>query len=248
MEANTEIKKYKDTIKRLYQLLKSVCQERDEAKEQLQLLSTRFQPSLIRSLTNTRHEIQQIQLWKPVVPSKMTSSVISRSSTKESDLITPKMTFTCLSNDLSLAGHEGQSSNFTVMKKPDHEERAEKMKENIRSSRDIMVDTASSVIDNLVLGKQLPEKGRLLRSVTEAGPLLQTLLIAPAPRWKNPPPCTSSSSGDSAIPTSLSLAFAAGNSIGAPQMSFGCVQNDQMQYSNRTQNQIIGKKRKVLLG
>ncbi|KAG7019218.1 hypothetical protein SDJN02_18176, partial [Cucurbita argyrosperma subsp. argyrosperma] len=48
------------------------------------------------------------------------------------------------------------------------------------------------VIENIVKGKKLPEKGRLLQAVMEAGPLLQTLLVAgPLPRWRNPPPVQS---------------------------------------------------------
>lgn len=51
------------------------------------------------------------------------------------------------------------------------------------------VDPCNLVIENIVKGKKLPEKGRLLQSVMEAGPLLQTLLVAgPLPRWRNPPP------------------------------------------------------------
>lgn len=47
----------------------------------------------------------------------------------------------------------------------------------------------SVVMDRLVgEGKVLPEKGRLLQAVVEAGPLLHTLLLAPVPQWKNPPP------------------------------------------------------------
>ncbi|KAL5546289.1 hypothetical protein UlMin_005976 [Ulmus minor] len=49
-------------------------------------------------------------------------------------------------------------------------------------------DSGSSVIDSLVRGKTLPEKGRLLEAVMDAGPLLQTLLVAPLPEWRNPPP------------------------------------------------------------
>ncbi|CAL9069894.1 unnamed protein product, partial [Musa banksii] len=48
---------------------------------------------------------------------------------------------------------------------------------------------ASAVIDGLVIKKPLPEKGKLLQAVLEAGPTLQTLLLAgPLPRWRNPPP------------------------------------------------------------
>ncbi|XP_078429377.1 uncharacterized protein LOC144701441 [Wolffia australiana] len=37
--------------------------------------------------------------------------------------------------------------------------------------------------------KDLPERGRLLQAVIEAGPLLETLLVAGSlPKWRNPPP------------------------------------------------------------
>ncbi|CAL5193953.1 unnamed protein product [Lathyrus oleraceus] len=45
MEANLSIKKYEETVKQLYKLLKSVCLERDEARNQVQLLIKKFQPS-----------------------------------------------------------------------------------------------------------------------------------------------------------------------------------------------------------
>ena len=52
-----------------------------------------------------------------------------------------------------------------------------------------MIDRASMVIDKLVKRKPLPQKGGFLKAVMEAGPLLQTLLLAgPLPRWQNPPP------------------------------------------------------------
>ena len=45
------------------------------------------------------------------------------------------------------------------------------------------------VMNKLIKRKPLPQKGGFLKAVMEAGPLLQTLLLAgPLPRWKNPPP------------------------------------------------------------
>ncbi|KAL3653131.1 hypothetical protein CASFOL_002812 [Castilleja foliolosa] len=52
----------------------------------------------------------------------------------------------------------------------------------------LKIDQGSLIIDNLVKGRVLPQKGRLLQAVLQAGPLLQTLLVAgPLPRWRNPP-------------------------------------------------------------
>ncbi|KAL5581081.1 hypothetical protein UlMin_013523 [Ulmus minor] len=46
----------------------------------------------------------------------------------------------------------------------------------------------SSPVDNLLKGKLLPQKGKLLQSVMDAGPLLQTLLVVGPLPWPNPPP------------------------------------------------------------
>lgn len=61
----------------------------------------------------------------------------------------------------------------------------------IRSEKNMRDDYDDSLLyDGLIQGKPLPEKGRLLQAVIEAGPLLNTLVVAPLPNWKNPPPST----------------------------------------------------------
>ncbi|KAI3734694.1 hypothetical protein L6452_14169 [Arctium lappa] len=56
-------------------------------------------------------------------------------------------------------------------------------------------------IDNMVLTKRLPKNGKFLQAMKEAGPLLQTILLAgPIPQWRNPPPQLNS--------IDISLAFA----------------------------------------
>ncbi|XP_027111450.1 uncharacterized protein LOC113762611 isoform X1 [Coffea eugenioides] len=47
----------------------------------------------------------------------------------------------------------------------------------------------ADVTDRIVPKKPLPEKGKFLEAVMEAGPLLKTLLLAgPLPQWQHPPP------------------------------------------------------------
>jgi hypothetical protein len=47
---------------------------------------------------------------------------------------------------------------------------------------------ADAALDMLASKRPLPQKGRLLAAVMEAGPLLQNLLVAgQLPRWRNPP-------------------------------------------------------------
>ncbi|KAI3517203.1 hypothetical protein L1887_16415 [Cichorium endivia] len=53
------------------------------------------------------------------------------------------------------------------------------------------------IIDNMVLTKRLPEKGKFLHAMMEAGPLLQTLLlVGHLPQWRNPPPLSFTSMSD----------------------------------------------------
>lgn len=222
MEASEEIKKYEETVNRLYKLLKRACQERDEARGQLQSLIRNFQPST----------------------SSVKSNTISDTCSKS---IVPFSNGSC---DLSLSNE------------PKHQNKMKKHSIN-DASRD---NGSSQVIEKLVCGKALPQKGKLLKSVTEAGPLLHTLLVEPLPQWKNPPLCSSSrvslcsdnnhlstnvKKSNEFVPTSLSLAFP-GNSSEPSQMSSALAKNESVSYmdimdSNGMQNHTIaGKKRKFL--
>lgn len=224
MEASEEIKKYEETVNRLYKLLKRVCQERDEARDQLQSLIRNFQPST----------------------SSVKSNTISDTCSKS---IVPFSNGSC---DLSLSNE------------PNHQNKMKKHSIN-DASRDNN-GSSSQVIEKLVCGKPLPQKGKLLKSVAEAGPLLHTLLVEPLPQWKNPPLCSSSrvslssdnnylstnvKKSNGFVPTSLSLAFP-GNSSGPSQMSHAVVKNESVSYmdimdSNGMHNHTIaGKKRKFL--
>ncbi|XP_028067187.1 uncharacterized protein LOC114269999 [Camellia sinensis] len=120
--------KFDDSIKQLHQLLQRVCQERDEARDQLQRLVNK-------------------------VDSIDSSAVDCLFFTANS------------SPDLSNPNLINPSNGLVSMIDPD-----------------------LAVIDNLVKGRPLPHKGRLLQTVIEAGPLLHTLLVAgPLPLWHSPP-------------------------------------------------------------
>ncbi|KAJ8434299.1 hypothetical protein Cgig2_009274 [Carnegiea gigantea] len=57
------------------------------------------------------------------------------------------------------------------------------------SSCDSSHDRGTATIEGLAKGRPRPEKGKLLQSVMEAGPLLDTLLVAGSlPQWRDPPP------------------------------------------------------------
>ncbi|CAL0304122.1 unnamed protein product [Lupinus luteus] len=50
-------------------------------------------------------------------------------------------------------------------------------------------DAGNTIIDSIAKVRPLPQKGKLLQAVMDAGPLLQNVLLAgPVPTWRNPPP------------------------------------------------------------
>ncbi|KAK1297847.1 hypothetical protein QJS10_CPB14g01464 [Acorus calamus] len=55
---------------------------------------------------------------------------------------------------------------------------------------DFVVSSApSDHLDHLMNSRPLPEVGKLMQAVADAGPVLKTLLVSgPLPRWWNPPP------------------------------------------------------------
>lgn len=66
-----------------------------------------------------------------------------------------------------------------------------------------------AVLDMLASKRPLPQKGRLLAAVMEAGPLLQNLLVAgQLPRWRNPPTVHA--------PDALALGARAAGYVGSP--------------------------------
>ncbi|QCD97850.1 hypothetical protein DEO72_LG6g2563 [Vigna unguiculata] len=253
MEANANIKKYEETVKHLYKLLKKVCQERDEARDQLQLLIRNLQASTPVETVSNIAQVDQSCLQNKTKPS-LNNTKVSYSSSK---VLSDHSCDLSLSNLRSEEKHLSTSlMSQTRIVEPD----------NLTLSNNMETD----MVDNPVCGKPLPQKGRLLQSVTKAGPLLHTLLVDPVPHWKNPPTLCSLTlplgtykdddktdvNPNGFIPTSLSLAFP-GSSHGPSQTSsasnFGlsmkyemvssCVDMDSNMMHNHA---LTGKKRKLL--
>ncbi|XP_039036116.1 uncharacterized protein LOC120172823 [Hibiscus syriacus] len=54
---------------------------------------------------------------------------------------------------------------------------------------DLLPQSSAAAALKLAASRPLPEKGRLLQAVKDAGPLLQNILLAgPLPQWQHPPP------------------------------------------------------------
>lgn len=160
MEANQEMIKNKENVKNLLNLLQMAYKERDEAKNQLQNV-------LNKLMLSSSH----FQAESPLV--KANSSITESNS----------LSAETFNNNPQSQSHGSPvvDSFFDAVSSPDLS--------SLNVGDSYNVDPSGLVIENIVKGKKLPEKGRLLQTVMEAGPLLQTLLVAgPLPRWRNPPP------------------------------------------------------------
>ncbi|KAK6926921.1 Protein of unknown function DUF1635 [Dillenia turbinata] len=179
IEAEEEIRKSKDSVKQLLNLLMIAYQERDEARDQLQkLLNKVIIPTSPNDCCFTMFPIES-PLIKPI---KANSSI-----TESNSLSSPEFSNIDAVSSPELSNiNLGDSNNigFVTHQTPGQE--------IVGTTSTRTVDHGTIIIENLVRGKILPQKGRLLQAVMEAGPLLQTLMVAgPLPRWRNPPPLQS---------------------------------------------------------
>ncbi|CAA3029775.1 Hypothetical predicted protein, partial [Olea europaea subsp. europaea] len=163
-ETSEEMVKNKEYVKQLIQLLKIAIQERDEARIHLQNYLNRSLP-----LTSPKENLAVLPHFQAdsslLKPGKANSSVTESNSLSETYNSSPI-------DSLFDAVTSPELSNINLVAKPCAPG----------------IDRASMIIDNLVVGRALPQKGKLLQAVVESGPLLQTLLVAGSlPRWRNPP-------------------------------------------------------------
>lgn len=196
LELETVKSQSNEEVKQLIQLLKMTIQERNEARDQLNKLLNLTSPSG-KPITDILSTIPQFPTENPLVkPTRANSSITESNSFSDptynyhTQISSPVESLfdAVTSPDFSnINNHQiVDSSNMAYM---NHEPFVQGY--NVPSGG-VKIDQASLIIDNLVKGKTLPQKGNLVKSVQGAGPLLQTLLVAgPLPKWKNPPPVQS---------------------------------------------------------
>ncbi|CAA3029776.1 Hypothetical predicted protein [Olea europaea subsp. europaea] len=183
-ETSEEMVKNKEYVKQLIQLLKIAIQERDEARIHLQNYLNRSLP-----LTSPKENLAVLPHFQAdsslLKPGKANSSVTESNSLSETynsspiDSLFDAVTSPELSN-INLVVNQPMFQDCNVANIPVSTNQAKPCAPGI--------DRASMIIDNLVVGRALPQKGKLLQAVVESGPLLQTLLVAGSlPRWRNPP-------------------------------------------------------------
>ncbi|KAI7733446.1 hypothetical protein M8C21_014505 [Ambrosia artemisiifolia] len=196
-ETNEEMRRNTESMKQLLHMLKIACQERDEAKDQLQKLLNKFMSSNDQQMFNVTNasvpncfdQVQQPHQGALMMPAKAHSSITESNSLSEAynqssppvdSLFDPISSpeFSNINVETTFVQDYNQNVGFS---------------NGLNGSENVQkVDQATLVMENMIKGKTLPQKGSFLQAVVEAGPLLQNLLLAgPLPRWRNPPPLKS---------------------------------------------------------
>ncbi|KAK7402171.1 hypothetical protein VNO78_14223 [Psophocarpus tetragonolobus] len=159
-----ELESMRNVKRELLNLLKMAYQERDEARKELEKLVTKLTPASLFEIPPT--------MIPAVAPTKANSSITESNS--PSHVSSPVDSF--------VEAVSPPENNLGYLK--------QKQKEKQPLVQNMSVpDVGNEVIEYLTKGKVLPQKGNLLKAVKDAGPLLQTLLVAGTlPTWRNPPP------------------------------------------------------------
>lgn len=168
-----ELEVMKNDKRELLILLKMAYQERDQAREELNKVVNKL-------TTPTFVEIPSMMI---PTPTKANSSITeSHSPSHVSSPIDPLLE-AISPPELSKVNNVVESNNFGYFNQPLVQNTS--VFHNNKAKR----DDANEVIESLLKGKTLPQKGKLLKAVKDAGPLLKTLLVAgPLPKWRTPPP------------------------------------------------------------
>ncbi|XP_064966039.1 uncharacterized protein LOC103986357 [Musa acuminata AAA Group] len=173
--AHEELQKAKESNQQLIELLELRTSERDEARNQLQLLLNQIgQPSLAglpRVLPNPPTDASP--LLQAIGSSNISDSLSETAHPSQRYVSSPVESFvdaTSVNSPELSTGNMGDSSR------------------GASSSSMGKYEQASAVTDSLAMKGNRPERGRFVQAVLQAGPLLQTLMVAgKLPQWRNPP-------------------------------------------------------------
>ncbi|KAL9247701.1 hypothetical protein vseg_021106 [Gypsophila vaccaria] len=186
-QANEEIMKSHDHIRKLLIMLQTTCKERDEAKLELQKLQQ------ILAFNN-----KMLNFDFPAVPFSPDSPLLRNIPATTNSSLTESNSFSFETNNI-MSQPKTQShvsspvvdslpftTSSTVVSSPCTNSNACYTISGINIENS--TDRSTLIIENLAKGRPLPPQGKLLQAVIEAGPLLQTLMVAGSlPRWRNPP-------------------------------------------------------------
>jgi len=186
MDARIELENTKHLKTELFNRLKMAYQERDEARCQLVKLMNQLTPSSSNTLQNV-FDIQNHFTFP--------SAIRASSSMAESDNClshgSPQVEFLLDSStefaNINAGNPFDKMSNLNQNMIQDFSFSAPYV--SMTPSVKPMCDPDAAFIDRIASERGLPQMGHLLQAVKDAGPLLNTLLLAgQLPTWVNPPP------------------------------------------------------------
>ncbi|KAL8261808.1 hypothetical protein R6Q59_025857 [Mikania micrantha] len=175
-KASEEMNRNTESIKQLLHLLKLVCHERDEARNQIQKLLNKIMPSVNKSMIIQDcfviDQVHQHHHQYPLMKHAKANSSIAESNSLSDAYI---------NHFSSSVTYPEFSNNTTVVQ--DYS----MFLSGFRSTHSLQeMNHATLMMDSMIKGKALPQKGNLLKTVIEAGPLLQTLIASnPLPNSGN---------------------------------------------------------------
>jgi hypothetical protein len=193
LQAAREEERHKEQdMKALAELIRRTAQERDLLREQHQLLLARELEAVMSSSSDSgRSPLASSSPAALFVPSMVPQAATINehpSAAAPAQLATkmPVVLGNSHSAQPSSVGHAAAMVNMSVA-------------------------AAAARLELLAAKRPLPQKGRLVQAVMEAGPLLQNLLVAgPLPRWRNPPQAQALTNAMISAPSS------SGASMGSP--------------------------------
>ncbi|XP_015158884.1 uncharacterized protein [Solanum tuberosum] len=148
-DKNDEMKKNKEYVKQLIQMLKIVCEERDEARVQIQKLLNKIDSIVMINSTKANSS----SITDQYSNSLSSETYNYHNSSPNIDSFFDSVASPECSNNMAY----------------DH---------NVDSCVTQLAPKVELIIENLVKGKTLPQQGKLLQAVVETGPILQTLLVS----------------------------------------------------------------------
>ncbi|KAK8637561.1 hypothetical protein V6N13_136037 [Hibiscus sabdariffa] len=162
--ANEEKRKHSEEIVHLRSLIKLAYNERNEAREQLQMFINNLIP----------HPQSENPM---LIATKANTSITESNSLSDA-----------YNHHHSHCSSSPLDTFFDTVTSPDFSSKLMGLGNQPNVPVLAQIDSAAAVIDDIAKGTTLPQKGHLLQAVLESGPLLQTLIVAgPLPRWRNPP-------------------------------------------------------------
>ncbi|XP_019449096.1 PREDICTED: uncharacterized protein LOC109351876 [Lupinus angustifolius] len=182
LNVTLELEAMKNVKDELFNLLMLAYGERDEARAELQKLMNKPMPSNTTHLQSIFGSVQHENHF--MFPAAKANSSITESNSLSHGSPPVDSFFETVSSP-EFSNINITNNNINNLSYSNLNQHLVPGFSNISASH----DAANAIIDSIAKVRPLPQKGKLLEAVMDAGPLLQNVLLAgPVPNWRNPPP------------------------------------------------------------